>query len=252
MKDEDLLAHTEPTESSDEVPPVLADPDFRPADPLAMPVWEVDGPEHLEATPSDAPPSAEEVPVPAPAVAPSSKPKETTPEQPPPLVRLVEAMLFVGGGPLTAVRACEVVRGLTPEDFQQTIDGLNRTYRTEGRPYTTQSQGEGYVLTLRPRFAGVREKLFGGVREARLSQAAVDVLSLVAYRQPATRQEIDSLRGADSGAVLRQLVRHGLVAVQRGEGEDREVRYVTTSRFLELFRLRGLEDLPQTQDLQRL
>ena len=94
--------------------------------------------------------------------------------------------------------------------------------------------------------------MYGGVREARLSQAAVDVLALVAYRQPATRHEVDSLRGADSGGVLRLLVRHGLVALQRGGGDDREMRYVTTQRFLDLFHLRSLEDLPQTQDLQRL
>src|SRR5207248_7307806 len=123
--------------------------------------------------------------------------------------------------------------------------------RSQGRPYTIQLHEQGYLLVLRPRYAGVRERLYGGPREARLSPAAVDVLSLVAYRQPATRQEIDSLRGADSGSVLRQLVRHGLVALQRNEG-DPESRYVTTPRFLKLFGLTCLDDLPQTQDLQRL
>ena len=82
-------------------------------------------------------------------------------------LRIVEAMLFVGGAPLTAVRACEVVRGLTPEEFQQTIDTLNRHYRTQGRPYTIQLQEQGYILLLRPRYAGVRERLSGGPREAR-------------------------------------------------------------------------------------
>jgi segregation and condensation protein B len=95
--------------------------------------------------------------------------------------------------------------------------------------------------------------LHGRQREARLSPAAIDVLALVAYRQPATRQEIDNLRGADSGALLRQLVRRNLIAVvQRGDGQHREVSYGTTPRFLELFQLQSLDDLPQTQDLQRL
>jgi segregation and condensation protein B len=213
-----------------------------------IPAWEVDGLEHLEAAVLPEPPASETAPPPPP----SSPAKEVKDEAPPPLLRIIEAMLFVGGAPLTAARACEAIRGLTPEDFQQAVDALNRSYRSQGRPYQLQMQDHGYVLTVRPRFAGVREKLYGGVREARLSQAAVDVLSLVAYRQPATRQEIDSLRGADSGGVLRLLVRHGLVALQRGEGEDKEVRYVTTQRFLDLFHLRSLEDLPQTQDLQRL
>ena len=78
-------------------------------------------------------------------------------------------------------------------------------------------------------------------------------MSLVAYRQPVTKQEIDSLRGAESGSLLRQLVRRGLIAVvQRADAQQRQVSYGTTQRFLDLFQLRSLDDLPQTQDLQRL
>src|SRR5262249_10624181 len=113
--------------------------------------------------------------------------------------------------------------------------------------------GQGYVLCLRPRFRPVMEKLYGAVREARLSAAAIDVLALVAYRQPATKQELDNLRGIDCGSLLRQLVRRGLVAVlQPGQSNQREVTYGTTPRFLELFHLRSLDDLPQTQDLQKM
>jgi segregation and condensation protein B len=79
------------------------------------------------------------------------------------------------------------------------------------------------------------------------------VLALVAYRQPATKQEVDSLRGYDSGSLLRQLVRRGLIAiVQRADAAQREVAYGTTPRFLELFGLTNLDDLPQTEDLQKL
>jgi segregation and condensation protein B len=165
----------------------------------------------------------------------------------------VEALLFVGGEPLSAERACAVIRGLTEPQFLEAIDGLNQVYRRQGRPYLVFRQPAGYALLLRPRFRMVQEKLFGSPRAARLSPAAVDVLALVAYRQPATKQEIDSLRGADCGHLLRQLVRRGLIAVvQRGDSSQREVAYGTTARFLELFHLRNLEDLPQTQDLQRL
>jgi segregation and condensation protein B len=94
------------------------------------------------------------------------------------------------------------------------------------------------------------------MREARLSPAAIDVLALVAYRQPATKQEIDSIRGTESGHLLRQLVRRRLIdIVHRTESlleKKREVSYGTTERFLELFGLKSLEDLPQTQDLQKL
>jgi segregation and condensation protein B len=175
------------------------------------------------------------------------------PEAPPPLPRVVEALLFVGGAPLTAARACETVRGLSETQFVETIAALNAEYRGQGRPYLIQAQADGYVMTLRPRFKPVLEKLYGGQRAARLSPAVLDVLALVAYRQPASKQEIDALRGADCGGLLRQLVRRGLVAVaHRGDAERREVTYATTPRFLELFKLRSLDDLPQTQDLQKL
>jgi segregation and condensation protein B len=105
---------------------------------------------------------------------------------------------------------------------------------------------------VQPRYRAVQERLYGSIREARLSPPALDVLALVAYRQPISRQEVESLRGADSGSVLRQLVRLGLIAVRRGEAEQKEVCYVTTPRFLSLFQLRSLDDLPRPQDLQRL
>lgn len=172
---------------------------------------------------------------------------------PPPVHRILEALLFVGGAPLTIAQARAAVRGLTPEEFAAAVDDLNRDYRRQGRPYHIQAQSDGHVLVLRPKYRTVLEKLHGGVREARLSPQAVDVLALVAYRQPATKGEVDGLRGADSGALLRQLVRRGLITVaQRGEAQQREVAYGTTARFLDVFGLTTLDELPRTQDLQQL
>jgi segregation and condensation protein B len=169
------------------------------------------------------------------------------------MLRILEALLFVGGEPLTAERASAIIRGLTPEQFRQAIAALNRDYRRQGRAYHIQPQEQGWVLTLRPRFREVADKLYGGVREARLSPAAIDVLALLAYRQPATKSEIDGIRGAESGPLLRQLVRRGLAAVlQRADASSKEVTYGTTPRFLELFGLGSLDDLPHTQDLQQI
>ena len=184
--------------------------------------------------------------------APGASEEAGGPSAPPPLARIVEALLFIGGAPLTAARACEAVRGLTPAVFTQTLDGLNRDYRQQGRPYRIQPREQGFELTLRSPFRTVLERLYGSAREARLSQAALDVLALVAYRQPVGKNEIDSLRGGESGAALRQLVRLGLAAVQRGEADQREASYRTTPRFLQLFHLRKLDDLPRTQELHKL
>lgn len=176
---------------------------------------------------------------------------ETEPKVPPAPLRILEALLFVGGPPLTSARVCQVIRGMTTEQFTQSVDELNRAYRRQNRPYSIQPREQGYVLALKPKFRTVMEKLFGGVREARLSTQAIDVLALVAYRQPATKMEVDSLRGGESGSLLRQLVRRGLIQiVYRAEAERKEVSYGTTPRFLEVFGLQSLDDLPKTQELE--
>lgn len=168
---------------------------------------------------------------------------------PPSPEQLIEAMLFVGGHPLAADVACAAVRGLTPERFQIAIDALNKRYREQWRPYTIEARAEGFVLTVRSAYRNLRERLFGGPRETRLSQPALDVLSVVAYRQPVGKAEIDAIRGTDSGATLRQLIRLGLVAVQhRADAAGREVRYGTATRFLQVFGLSSLDELPRLGD----
>jgi segregation and condensation protein B len=172
-----------------------------------------------------------------------------TQELPPSPEQLVEAMLFVGGHPLAAAVACSAVRGLTPERFHTAIDALNKRYREQWRPYTIEARDDGFVLVVRPAFRNLRERLFGGPRETRLSQPALDVLSVVAYRQPVGKAEIDAIRGTDSGATLRQLIRLGLVAVlHRADAAGREVRYGTTPRFLQVFGLSSLDELPRLGD----
>jgi segregation and condensation protein B len=182
-----------------------------------------------------------------PGLFPSSAPPAA--DLPPSPEQLVEAMLFVGGHPLSADVACAAVRGLTPERFRAAVDALNRRYREQWRPFTIESRGDGFVLAVRPAYRNLRERLFGGPRETRLSQPALDVLSVVAYRQPVGKAEVDAIRGTDSGAVLRQLVRLGLVAVQhRADAAGREVRYGTTPRFLQVFGLASLDELPRLGD----
>ncbi|HJZ53704.1 MAG TPA: SMC-Scp complex subunit ScpB [Gemmataceae bacterium] len=171
---------------------------------------------------------------------------------PPSPEQLVEAMLFVGGHALTAETACSAVRGLTPDRFHAAIDTLNKRYRAQRRAYAIHPRDGGFVLAVHPGFRALRERLFGGPREARLGQAALDVLAVIAYRQPVGKAEIDAARGTDSGGVLRQLVRLGLVAVRhRAESGGREVRYGTTPRFLRVFGLNSLDELPRLGETQQ-
>ena len=188
-----------------------------------------------------------------PDLLPAEKQPEEPTSTPPTPTRILEALLFVGGPPLTMPRAMKIVRGLTDEQFHAAIEELNRAYRLQNRPYMILPQDQGYVLALRPKYLPLHEKLFGGIREARLSTTAVDVLALVAYRQPTAKSEVDSLRGAESGGILKQLVRRGLVhVISRGDSLHTEVLYGTTPRFLELFGLQSLDDLPKTQELPEI
>jgi hypothetical protein len=95
-------------------------------------------------------PSAWEVEVGDPGV--PGTPAEAVATAPPPVRRIVEALLFVGGVPLTAARAAQAVRGLTTAQLTEAIDALNQDYRQQGRPYTIQAHEHGYVLVLRPAF----------------------------------------------------------------------------------------------------
>lgn len=192
-------------------------------------------------------PAAAEQPV---AVPPRSRSLIPPPsETPPPLERIVEAMLFVGGPPLTAEAMAQVIRGLSAEDVRRAVHQLDRTYRLQARPYRVQCDERGYRMELRAEFRYLKDRLHGGPRQAKLGQAALDVLGVVAYLQPIAKGDIDAIRGADSASSLRQLVKLGLIAVsRRADAEGRAVSYGTTPRFLEFFGLSSLADLPRIED----
>lgn len=171
---------------------------------------------------------------------------------PPAIERIVESLLFAGGQPLTAELATRTLRGLDAAGFHEAIEKLNRQYRRDGRPFVVQPRADGYVLELRPGLEHLRDRLIAGPRAAKLTVPQLDVLAAVAYKQPVTRSEVDALRGAESAGTLRQLVRLGLVAVQDGVPGTTEPAFVTTPRFLEVFGVRSLDDLPRTDDLQKI
>ena len=102
---------------------------------------------------------------------------------------------------------------------------------------------------MREQFLPLRDKMYGRIRQARLSQAAIDVLSIVAYNQPISRADVDQLRGKPSSPVLRQLVRRRLLRIDWPEQSPRCHLYRTTDRFLDLFGLESLDDIPQSQEM---
>lgn len=167
---------------------------------------------------------------------------------------ILEAMLFVGDAgnePLQAERVAQLIRGVEEEEVEQLVHDLNAVYESTGRPYEIRTEATGFRLALREEFHRVSDRFYGRVREAKLSQAAVEVLALVAYNQPLTSHRVNEMRGHPSGPILSQLVRRELLSMERPDEKPRTPVYHTTSRFLQLFGLSKLEELPQAEELER-
>jgi segregation and condensation protein B len=166
--------------------------------------------------------------------------------------QVIEAMLFVGEKPLTTKIICGALRGEFDAGFvDETIEELNQQYSRQNRPYEIRLADGGYRLVLRPEFEAIRNRVYGfGPKQIRLSQETLEVLALVAYRQPVSRPAIEEIAKRGAGSHLRQLLQRELVILDRTEGnQDRDVRYRTSPRFLQLFGLARLDDLPQIEDL---
>ena len=167
---------------------------------------------------------------------------------------VVEAMLFVGrpdNGTTSARDMAAAMRGVSPTEIDSAVAELNAVYDTDSTPYKIESTGSGYRLALRPEFDRMRDKFYGRVRQAKLSPAALEVLAIIAYKQPRTAEEISQLRGAPSSAVLSTLVRRRLVRLEHAQNPGDSARYWTTERFLRLFGLENLAALPRSAELEK-
>lgn len=153
----------------------------------------------------------------------------------------LEALLFVSGAPVTTLRLAEAlgVGGAEVEAALLRLDGL-----LASRGLRLQRYRGGSSLTTAPQAASDVARLLDLDSSAHLTRAALETLSIIAYRQPATRPLIDSIRGVNSEASVHTLVRYGLVEESgRGEGPGRPILYSTTQDFLQHFGLGSLSDL---------
>jgi segregation and condensation protein B len=233
-------------------PPFASQPQGISLDELAEAFAQVMGTEPrsaAEAAPAeaDAPPSVE-------AAEPATEAQPPMVDDPCPISprSILEAMLFVGNRenrPLTPARAAELMRDVEPDEIPGLVEELNRRYAAGGAPYRIVGEGDGYRLTLGQEFSPLRNRFYGRIREARLSQAAIDVLALVAYQQPLTSEKIGRLRGKPSNHLLAHLVRRGLLRIERPDPKRRTPHYHTTERFLQLFNLQSLDELPRSEDV---
>jgi segregation and condensation protein B len=167
---------------------------------------------------------------------------------------VVEAVLFTGrpdNVPIPSQDISSLLCGVSPQEVEQQIQELNSQYALNRCPYVIVAEDAGFRLSLRPEHAPLRSRIHGKIRATRLSPAAIEVLALVAYNEPVTADQIARFRGTPSGHVLSYLVRRKLLRLERSDTRPRKTSYFTTKKFLDLFHLRSLQDLPRSDDLAK-
>ncbi|MCF8067629.1 MAG: SMC-Scp complex subunit ScpB [Desulfobacterales bacterium] len=165
---------------------------------------------------------------------------------------IIESLLMVSDSPLTADRLLEVINTVELKDIREAIKELEAEYETrEGGFFLTEVAG-GYQLCTRPEYAEW-VKRFVKPNPVRISKAALETLAIIAYKQPIIRNDVERVRGVDSGGVLRMLLERKLIRVLgRREIPGRPLIYATTKQFLELFNLKDLRDLPSPKEIESM
>jgi segregation and condensation protein B len=176
----------------------------------------------------------------------------TMPETPEELLRArIEAILFATDQPVSARRIAETLR-TTEATVRRCVEELATHYDEDGRAFTVEELAGGFQVLTRSEYGSIVRD-FGKIdRKYRLSQAALETLAIVAYKQPIVRAEVDDIRGVQSSEVLRNLVEMGLVRiVARAETLGRPMLYGTTRKFLLTFGLKSARDLPPIEELKK-
>lgn len=167
---------------------------------------------------------------------------------------LVESIILVSANPISAGKIAKTLssEGFTPGKVKAIVGHLNECYATEGRAFRIQEIAGGYQFyTLAP-YADVLTRLVKAPTEISLSQAALEVLAIVAYKQPIIRADIEAIRGVSCGPLLRHLLEINLVRiVGKSDQLGRPLLYGTTKKFLEHFGLGDLKDLPKSGTLSQ-
>ena len=164
---------------------------------------------------------------------------------------VVEAVLFASDEPLTEARLADIIE-IGAKQVRQHIDNLNEKYEANSNAFRIEQIAGGYqMLTLSP-YNHWLKKMLRVRSETKLSPAALETLAIIAYKQPVMRADIEAIRGVAVGEIIRALCYKGLVKiVGRAEVVGRPMLYGTTKRFLEIFGLNTLKDLPKVEELKR-
>jgi segregation and condensation protein B len=165
---------------------------------------------------------------------------------------IAEALILASPEPISLARLAKLIPRCTPAKARVLVDELNAEYVAQQRAFEICEVAGGFQMRTHSEFASYLQQL-QNTRPLRLSNAALETLAIVAYRQPLTRAEVENVRGVDAGPVMRNLFERKLIKlVGHREVPGRPMLYATTKRFLELFGLADLEDLPTLRELDEL
>ncbi len=165
--------------------------------------------------------------------------------------REIEALLFATDSPLTMARLKKLLPGAETTEIREAITELSDSYDEGENAFTLVEFGGGWQIATRPEFSPIVERMLKGRRFTRLSKAGLEVLAIIAYRQPLTRMEVDEIRGVNSSGAISTLTERNLVTVVgRSQAIGNPLLYGTTREFLNHLGLKGLGQLPDLPDLE--
>ncbi len=182
-----------------------------------------------------------------------AKPEEQAsqaPEQAPTVESVIEAILFATDEPLTDSRLAAIVE-TSAKQIRESIESLNAKYAANNNAFRIEQIAGGYQMLTLNLYNSWLKKMLRARSDTKLSPAALETLAIIAYKQPIIRADIEAVRGVASGEVIRSLMYKGLVKITgRAEILGRPMLYGTTKKFLEVFGLNSLKDLPKAEELK--
>ncbi len=166
---------------------------------------------------------------------------------------VIEAILFASDEPLSAERLGAIAEfNGTAAQVKKCIETLNEQYCQNGRAFRIEEIAGGFQMMTLPEYNNWLKKLLRQRGETKLSPAALETLAIVAYKQPVIRADVEAIRGVACGEMIRSLIYKGLVKiVGKAEILGRPLLYGTTKKFLEVFGLNSLKDLPKAEELKQ-
>jgi len=168
------------------------------------------------------------------------------------LKNIIESLLFVSEEPLSVDRLRQVLEPVAAAEVREALNSLIEDYEARQGGFVLKEVAGGFQFRTRPEYH-IWIKRLVQPKPPRLSRAALETLAIIAYKQPVIRNDVERIRGVDCGGVIRMLMERNLIRVLgRKEIPGRPLIYGTTKRFLEIFDLKDLKDLPTPREIEEI